>query len=84
MATQYPGITNLELYEINGTDCIGDSRAVINNNTELLGTTVMELSTQLDTRKSRPTTTLGSSTLVRALSVFSPTGTYLGFLPIYK
>jgi hypothetical protein len=39
-------IGSLNLFEILGTDCIGDTRVAINNNIRYLGTTICDLSSQ--------------------------------------
>jgi hypothetical protein len=127
MATIYTDIKCLTAYEIEGTDCIGDSRYYINTNTYNLGIATCLLSASLSAQNNRLTnstrtlstsitalstttnflsstvftlrnnlTSLSASfniqnvgpkttlnTLVSSLSVFSVTGTYLGYIPIY-
>jgi hypothetical protein len=79
----------LNLSAIEGVDCIGDSRQLINTNTTTLGNELstvsvltQNLNTSFNTNNINSLDTL--TTLVSSLSVFSPTGNYLGYIPIYK
>jgi hypothetical protein len=81
--------TFVSLSTIEGVDCIGDSRTIINENITVLGnslsglnTTVENLNTSFNTNNVGPSATL--TTQVNVLSVFNPAGTYLGFIPIYQ
>jgi hypothetical protein len=79
MATLVP-YTNCALtIQIDGTDCLGDSRSTINNNFSAL---------EVNVCNSVKTTNVGSrstlSTLVSALSVFNPQGVYMGYIPLYR
>ena len=107
----------ISLTAIEGTDCLGDSRAVINNNTTTIGNSISSLTLQTTTLSTTVTnisliasnlqtnlTTLSSTesglntsfntnniglsttltTYVSSLSVFTPTGSYIGFIPIYQ
>jgi hypothetical protein len=79
MATLVP-YTNCQLTQrIDGTDCIGDSRSTINNNFSALEVGVCN---SVKTTNIGRLTTLG--TLVSSLSVFNPSGTYLGYVPLYR
>jgi len=103
MATLVPYSPSQIALQIDGTDCLGDSRITINKNVSSLETAVYNLSTSttsLDTKlttlsstvtalntsfnisKVGSLTTLG--TLVTALSVFNTTGSYIGYVPIYR
>lgn len=64
---------------IDGTDCIGDSRSTINNNFSALEVNVCN---SVKTTNVGRLTTLG--TLVSSLSVFNPSGTYMGYIPLYR
>ena len=48
----------------------------------VLSTSIQNLSAQFNTQNIGPSATL--TTYVSALSVFNTTGTYLGFIPIYR
>jgi hypothetical protein len=79
----------VSLSTIEGVDCIGDSRSIINGNITALGisvssinTTVQSLNTSFNTNNVGASATL--TTQVNVLSVFTPSGSYLGFIPIYK
>lgn len=68
---------------IDGTDCIGDSRYTINENFSALEIAVCNLSAlNIKTTNVGPRSTLG--TLVSSLSVFNTTGTYMGYIPLYR
>jgi hypothetical protein len=83
MATLLP-YTNCGLASrIDGTDCIGDSRYTINRNFSALEVAVCNLSAlNIRTTNVGPQSTLG--TLVSSLSVFNTTGTYMGYIPLYR
>ena len=82
-------VTCTSLCAINGTDCIGDTRPIINANITNLGasvctlsSTVTRINTSFNTNNIGPRSTLG--TLVSSLSVFNTSGSYIGYVPIYR
>ena len=68
--------------QINENQCIGDSLDTFNANFSALDTALQSLSGQISTIHIGPSATL--TTLVSSLSVFSPAGSYIGFIPIYR
>jgi hypothetical protein len=66
---------------IDGTDCLGDTRPVLNTNFQNLETT---LAGAVITTNRVSTSTPPLSTYTRTLSVYNSTGQYLGFIPIYQ
>ena len=84
-----PAVINnsmLSLSSIEGVDCIGDSRSLINSNFTALGSALsaamVTLSAFSNTKNLGQPTTL--TTYVSSLSVFNPAGSYIGFIPIYR
>ncbi len=89
MATKITSVTCTSLTAIDGTDCIGDTRPIINNNITNLGTslctlssTVARIDTSFNPNNVGSLGTLG--TLVGSLSVFNTSGSYIGYVPIYQ
>jgi len=121
MATLVPYTSCQLATRIDGTDCLGDSRLIINTNFEnievatcslsssvsaqnifnktiltsltsqtatlssqtlSLSTTLTTLNNSFNTNNVSPLNTLG--TLVSSLSVFSDTGDYMGYIPLYQ
>lgn len=86
MGVKITSVNCVSISAIEGTDCIGDTYGFLNKNFENLGAGICTLSATIsasfNTANIVPKTTLG--TLVSALSIFSTTGTYLGYIPIYK
>lgn len=58
MAKSFSSISCVTLTEIEGTDCIGDSRSIINTNTENLGTALCTLSSITNTLNASDTSTV--------------------------
>lgn len=67
----------VSLTAIEGTDCIGDTYIVINENITKLGKAACTINVNNVSNRS----SLG--TLTRSLSVYNTAGTYLGYIPIY-
>lgn len=76
----------LRLSAIEGVDCIGDSRVLINSNFTVLGSALS--STMGGVFGFANFKNVGNptalTTVVKALSVFTPAGAYIGFIPIYQ
>jgi hypothetical protein len=77
----------LRLSSIEGVDCIGDSRSLINNNFTVLGSQLSAAMVALSALSTNPKNLGGPTTLttyVSSLSVFNFNGSYIGFIPIYR
>lgn len=75
MAKPLSSIPCVSLTEIEGTDCIGDSRSIINTNVQNLGTGLCNLSNEVNTLSS------GVTLLGNKVNVLVPTG---AIMPFYR
>ncbi len=84
MATLLPYTPLSATRRINGTDCLGDSRLILNTNFQNIETFTHTLSTSTIKNTTISTNNPPTTTRTHTLSVYNSNGNYIGFIPIYN